>query len=166
MSDFDILGVDINASEQEIKIAYKRLAKQYHPDLNKTPEAQGRFIEINNAYYKIIHQLTETPPIFQSSGIPSINDLIKEMFSEKNSEKIKERRRKEREKGKSVKEILKNLARDISQYASEMLDPLFVDKGRYKETIYDWETAFFFFIIDLILNLFCIHYNHANTHKP
>lgn len=46
---------------------------------------------------------------------------------------------KERKRPKSFKVIFKKLADDISSYASEVLDPLFVDKGKYKETIYDWE---------------------------
>lgn len=47
---YDILGVGKNASADEIKSAYRKLAKQYHPDLNKTPEAQSKFKEINEAY--------------------------------------------------------------------------------------------------------------------
>ena len=47
---YDILGVGKNASADEIKSAYRKLAKQYHPDLNKTPEAQNKFKEINEAY--------------------------------------------------------------------------------------------------------------------
>ncbi len=47
---YSVLGVDKNASEDEIKSAYRRLAKKYHPDLNKTPEAAEKFKEINEAY--------------------------------------------------------------------------------------------------------------------
>ena len=47
---YQTLGVDKNASADEIKSAYRKLAKQYHPDLNKTPEAQAKFKEINEAY--------------------------------------------------------------------------------------------------------------------
>ena len=35
---YSILGVDKNASEDEIKSAYRRLAKKYHPDINKSEE--------------------------------------------------------------------------------------------------------------------------------
>ena len=47
---YDILGVDKNASADDIKSAYRRLAKKYHPDLNKTEEAASKFKEINEAY--------------------------------------------------------------------------------------------------------------------
>lgn len=44
-----ILGVKPNASTQEIKIAYKKLAKKYHPDVSKDPKAQEKFVRINKA---------------------------------------------------------------------------------------------------------------------
>ena len=47
---YSILGVDKSASDDEIKSAYRRLAKKYHPDLNKTEEAANKFKEINEAY--------------------------------------------------------------------------------------------------------------------
>lgn len=47
---YKILGVDKNASEAEIKKAYRRMAKKYHPDINKDdPQAEKRFQAINEA---------------------------------------------------------------------------------------------------------------------
>lgn len=48
---YEILGVDKNASEKEIKAAYRKLARQYHPDVNPNdPQAEARFKEINEAH--------------------------------------------------------------------------------------------------------------------
>lgn len=48
---YQILGVDRNANEQDIKRAYRKLARQYHPDINPGDKtAEARFKEINEAY--------------------------------------------------------------------------------------------------------------------
>jgi curved DNA-binding protein len=47
---YETLGVGENASAEEIKKAYRKLARKYHPDINKDPEAQEKFKEINAAY--------------------------------------------------------------------------------------------------------------------
>ena len=48
---YEVLGVDKNASEAEIKKAFRKLARQYHPDVNPdNKEAEEKFKEINEAY--------------------------------------------------------------------------------------------------------------------
>ena len=47
---YDVLGVDKSASEAEIKSAFRKLAKKYHPDLNKEPDAAEKFKEVQEAY--------------------------------------------------------------------------------------------------------------------
>jgi len=44
------LGVERSADDSTIKSAYRRLAKEYHPDTNKAPDAEAKFKEINEAY--------------------------------------------------------------------------------------------------------------------
>lgn len=47
---YDILGVDKTASQADIKKAYRKLAKKYHPDVNKSKDAEEKFKKINEAY--------------------------------------------------------------------------------------------------------------------
>ncbi|PZW01431.1 molecular chaperone DnaJ [Metamycoplasma auris] len=47
---YEVLGINKNATEKEIKTAYRKLAMQYHPDRNKAPDAEEKFKEISEAY--------------------------------------------------------------------------------------------------------------------
>ena len=47
---YEILGVSRDANQQAIKSAYRKLARKYHPDVNKSPDAQTKFKDINEAY--------------------------------------------------------------------------------------------------------------------
>jgi curved DNA-binding protein CbpA len=45
-----VLGVDTVATEREVRMAFRKLALQFHPDKNKDPEAEERFKMVNLAY--------------------------------------------------------------------------------------------------------------------
>jgi molecular chaperone DnaJ len=47
---YEVLGLARNADKDAIKKAFRKLAQQYHPDVNKAPDAEARFKEINEAY--------------------------------------------------------------------------------------------------------------------
>lgn len=51
---YEILDVNRKSSIQDIKLAYRKLAKKYHPDTNKTTEAENIFKDINEAYATLI----------------------------------------------------------------------------------------------------------------
>lgn len=91
---YEILGVPKNASQEEIKKAFRKLARKYHPDINKSPEAEEKFKEINEAYQvlsdpekrklydKYGHAAFEgmgaQEQVYQN--IPSIDELLNEIF--------------------------------------------------------------------------------------
>jgi len=47
---YGILGISREATDDEIKRAYRKLARQFHPDVNPDPEAHEKFKDINAAY--------------------------------------------------------------------------------------------------------------------
>ncbi len=47
---YEILGVPRDSSADDLKSAFRRLARQFHPDVNKSPDAEEKFKEINEAY--------------------------------------------------------------------------------------------------------------------
>lgn len=47
---YAVLGVPLNASAEDIKKSYRKLAIRFHPDKNKNPEAEEKFKEISEAY--------------------------------------------------------------------------------------------------------------------
>ena len=53
---YDVLGVSKGASEEDIRKAFRKLALQYHPDRNKSPDASDKFKEINEAYQVLTNQ--------------------------------------------------------------------------------------------------------------
>ena len=51
---YEILGIPLNSSTDEIKKAYRKMARMYHPDINPAPEAKDHFILITEAYEFLI----------------------------------------------------------------------------------------------------------------
>ena len=55
---YEILGVPSTATQDEIQRAYRKLARQHHPDVNKDPGAEDRFKEISEAYNVLVDPQT------------------------------------------------------------------------------------------------------------
>lgn len=63
---YSLLGVSKNASKADIKSSYRKLARQYHPDVNKEPDAEAKFKAISNAYEVLSDD--EKRPIYDQYG--------------------------------------------------------------------------------------------------
>jgi len=89
---YDTLGVDKDASDQAIKKAYFKLAKKWHPDVNPSEEAKGKFSEIASAYETLSDRDkraqydmfgSEGPQGFSdgfSGGFSSFDDIFSSLF--------------------------------------------------------------------------------------
>ena len=63
------LGVDVLATQTEIKRAFLKQAQRYHPDRNPSPEAKGKFTSINEAYETLGNE--EKRKIYDATGMSS-----------------------------------------------------------------------------------------------
>ena len=86
---YKTLEVEENASEEEIKLAYRRLAKKYHPDLNKTdPKAKDKFIELHEAYDTLNDP--QRREIYDQAGYNPRNVDLSDMLWNYNSSRFRE----------------------------------------------------------------------------
>jgi molecular chaperone DnaJ len=82
MNPYKILGLSDGASEQEVKSAFRKLAKKYHPDVNRDPKADEKFKEILKAYDSIINK-KNTPPTDNHRQNPfgNMRDFASQFFN-------------------------------------------------------------------------------------
>ena len=82
-----ILGVPLNASKEDIKKAYRTLAKKYHPDTNNSHEAKSKFEEVSMAYQAL------TSESFSNKNYDSLFDCFKDMYDKLMEEENKKPKR-------------------------------------------------------------------------
>jgi hypothetical protein len=68
---YEILGVDRAASLREISAAWRRLAKEWHPDLRGDANALGRMVQVNAAYEQILAERTGRAPVPRTASAPA-----------------------------------------------------------------------------------------------
>ena len=92
-SDHSILGVPYNASQAEIRKAYRQLALTYHPDRNPSPDAAEQFRTIQEAYerlsrYSYITPIDTTPEKKVEVDVPHVIRTLFEIYNKYHSRKL------------------------------------------------------------------------------
>ena len=86
---YKILEIEEDASEEEIKLAYRRLAKKYHPDPNQTDsKAKEKFIELHKAYDTLINP--QQKKFYDQAGYNPRNIDLSDMLWKYNSVRFRE----------------------------------------------------------------------------
>ena len=80
---YKTLGLSTSATKAEIKIAYRKLAKKYHPDKNKSKQASQLFIEVNEAYAYLSNEISS----FQTKNIVKAPNRKRSKYSEEELKK-------------------------------------------------------------------------------
>ena len=70
---YGVLGIDRNATQDEIKKAYRKMSKKYHPDVCKDEDAESKFKEINEAYNVLSDE--EKKSMYDSYGTTDPNEI-------------------------------------------------------------------------------------------
>src|SRR5215467_10471224 len=74
MADYyEILGVSPKASQSEIRSAYRKLARKYHPDVSRSPESTQQFARLSEAYRVLSNE--QLRALYNQGGEDSVADL-------------------------------------------------------------------------------------------
>ncbi len=125
---YRILGISERADISEIKSAYRRLAKKFHPDLNKSPDAQEKFILVNEAYEFLI-KVKSQPLAYPGTGTgrhPKPEDLYNQWVRR---ERMKARARAAKEAKRKFDEFKKSSIYRTSQIIFTFYDYLSIGIG-------------------------------------
>ena len=122
---YHVLGVDRSATDDAIKTAFRGLAKRYHPDVCKEPNAEEKFKEINTAYMTLgdpVKRKDYNDMLDMAAGKPVDMGAILRDFGVRPPPPPKRRRQRHRRGQADVEEIPDGFLRDGSQR-----DPFFDD---------------------------------------
>jgi len=84
---YKIFGISKNASKEEIKKKYRELAKKYHPDVNKSPDATSKMQEILEAYYIL----------YDDEARNRYDNVYDRLFGTKSENRAKDKQKNERQ---------------------------------------------------------------------
>jgi len=145
---YEILGVDTTASPTDIKTAYRKLAKLYHPDINKSHDAEEKFKEISEAYAVLSDH--DKRQQYDSYGHAAFD----KEYSYDNFRKAREEaERREREKARQEEEaIIKEEKKGIIGQFLELLMLSFNWSGRFsRRQFITYTIGIYSIVVSLVL---------------
>lgn len=124
---YEILGIPRSAGTQQIKFAYRRLAKKFHPDISKDPNAQEKFILVNEAYEFLTNlKLKEIRTRRNKSQTPSSEEIYRQWLRR---ERMKARARAAKEAKRKFNEFKKSSIYKTTQIIFTFYDVLSIIIG-------------------------------------
>lgn len=129
---YKILGVDKRASQKDIKTAYRRIAKERHPDVNMAPDAEERMKEINWAY-EVLHDPEERRRYDYFQGVSEQHPPSEEQQPEKRQRKTPQQKEEERVKKERVKEQREKDKQEKKRQKEEQKEKERLERERLKE---------------------------------
>ena len=125
---YSILGIDKESKVPDIKKAYRTKAKIFHPDLNKSPDAHDKFIEINEAYEFVLN--VKLKKIYNGKEYKDSNQTSNERYKDwVNYEKDKARQRATYYSNTKYSEFKKSQIYKTTELLSSISDYMFIALG-------------------------------------
>lgn len=157
----DILGIAENSSPLEIKAAYRRLAKRYHPDINSSANASQKFIEINEAYEVLLSESSSPHHSSDNSAYTTQNEYYEflELLRKQAKEKARIRyeaylKKQERYRESGIQDIsllLKYTGRILEPVAGLLLIAIPVIISFAENSVQPFLYLFFIWFIGVVL---------------
>ncbi len=148
MNPYEVLGVQTNATDREIKTAYRNLVKKYHPDKNHTDEAKLRIKDINLAY-EILSDKTKKSAYDNFDNYQQTEQYVYEEdprevyrreYLRRKSQEAKEKRERELKLKKKIHRFLWMLSIPFSLLAFVLLLDYYLPTTSFHETaIRGWQ---------------------------
>lgn len=132
---YEILNISRNAEDNDIKKAYRKLSKIWHPDINNSPIAHSKFIEINEAYEILIS--------------PTKRNEYDKIFNENKQTETSTEFKQWQEKAKQKAEDYAKM--NSEEFNSKILNELKL-AGKYSGTF----GCFIFLIIGILVNIWAV----------
>jgi molecular chaperone DnaJ len=83
-----ILGLSEESTEEDIKVAYRKLAKQYHPDINKEKDSESKFKQITEAYSVLTQKSSNEPKFEEHCGFDNFNEFFRSVFVNTSAKRV------------------------------------------------------------------------------